>query len=58
MDHLGWMNRSDGGLKVFEKRGWIIIEREDVVWGLDFFLGGGGRRRKCIVREKWNRKME
>lgn len=56
MDHLGWMNRSDGGLKVFEKRGWIIIEREDVVWGLDFF--GGGRRRKCIVREKWNRKME
>lgn len=41
MDHLGWMNRSDGGLKVFEKRGWIIIEREDVVWGLDFFLGGG-----------------
>lgn len=57
MDHLGWMNRSDGGLKVFEKRGWIIIEREDVVWGLDFF-GGEGRRRKCIVREKWNRKME
>lgn len=57
MDHLGWMNRSDGGLKVFEKRGWIIIEREDVVWGLDFFGGGGGGGSVSCEKngiERWN----
>lgn len=52
MDHLGWMNRSDGGLKVFEKRGWIIIEREDVVWGLDFFWEGGGEEEEVYRARK------